>query len=151
MRINKRIIAGAIATTIAVSGLSTAANAATWAEKTASYNGSVVVRGSGSFDNSAGTAVSTTKTTDAKSDGNTVHSTTRFLEQTRNASGQLSWTGITTKSTPAIQNKTATQTVKQTYSATGLGQMRGAIKSCAQMGWPVPDACTTEAILTVSY
>ena len=28
---------------------------------------------------------------------------------------------------------------------------RGAIKACAQMGWPVPDSCSDAAIVTFSY
>ena len=107
--------------------------------------------GSGSFYNSAGTAVSTVTTIDKKSDGNAVHATTTFWKLTQpNTSTPPSWSPYGSKSTPAFSNQTLTQTVSTGYPSTG-SQMRGSVQSCAQLGWPVPDSCTDPATLTVSY
>ncbi len=37
------------------------------------------------------------------------------------------------------------------FSDYDTDQMRIGAFSCAQMGWPVPDQCTSGAILTTSY
>jgi len=54
-----------------------------------------------------------------------------------------------------VSNMTVTNTFSAGYPSWSTvyetDQMRVAAFSCAQMGWPVPDQCTSHAVSTFSY
>ncbi|ASR56217.1 hypothetical protein ACT17Q_14975 [Cellulomonas sp. CW35] len=135
-----------------------AANAATqtWGPRTKTWDGAVRVEASGSFWNNAGTANSKVTTKDRKADGNDVHGATNFyIKKIDKTNGTTFWTFFAVKSGDDVSNTTITDRFIKTYPAWAsdydTDQMRIGAFSCAQMGWPVPDQCTSEAILTTSY
>lgn len=154
MKSSSRRILAVVATTAAI-GLASSfsANAATnWGPLRASYNGSVVVAGSGKAQiNSNRTHQETHFTvTDSKRDGNTVHGYRNLMFWLPNAQGELAWITKSVASTPAISNTTETWYLSKALERTS-DRWRVSVKVCAQMGWPVPDKCSSSAIITESY
>ena len=148
---------------MAVAGIAFASGGAahaatqTWGPRTKAWDGYVRVESSGSFWNSAGTAKSKVTTKDRRADGNDVHGSTIFYIKKLSADGKVyNWTFWGQKSGPDVSNTTVTDTFSMGYPAEGhstylTDQMRIGAFSCAQMGWPVPDQCTTHAVLTTTY
>jgi hypothetical protein len=86
-------------------------------------------------------------------DGNTVYASTQFYAWRYNSiDGSSGFVSIGVRSTAPFSNATKLHTVTRSYANEVQGtSMRGLVQSCAQMGWPIPNSCTTPAVLTVSY
>lgn len=143
-------------------GLTPQAGAATssssWGPRDSFYNNIKRVTGQGTFSNSAGTFTSKVTVTDRIKDGNTTYAQTTFLYKAAewdNASGGYvdRWNFGPRKSTAEYADaKNVSRVGSVKYYAPSHGDaVRGQISACAQMTWPIPDNCTTPALLTLTY
>lgn len=144
------LLAGGVV--LAVGLLGSPASAVKWSSLSSTYNGNVVVSGSGDFykSGSGTTANDKITVTDRLRDGNTVHGTTTFQYWYSSQGQGPTWHDEHTKSTPAYSNTTATYINSEKLS-TLSDKARGLSMVCAQMGWPVPDSCSDTAFSTFSY
>lgn len=129
-----------------------------WGPRTSSYKNVVRVQGSGTFSQNAGTASSQIYVKDRSKDGNTTYGKTGFYvlkNKWDNGTGGYyqEWVHQGTSSTNEYAdalNATRVATLQKNLPVNGFSA-RGEVWVCAQMGWPVPDKCTTRAILTLDY
>jgi hypothetical protein len=86
-------------------------------------------------------------------DGNSVYGTTQFqFYRTPSGATGPSWVTFTSKSTPEHAGAGVARVTSLQVGLRGdADRARGVTKACAQMGWPVPDSCSTSAFLTFSY
>ncbi|MBX3313208.1 MAG: hypothetical protein KF906_02720 [Actinobacteria bacterium] len=122
-----------------------------WGPVTSSYNGQVRVRGEGTLYNEDNVnAANRMKITDPMDDGNNVYGRTTFnVYKWSTSAGRMMWQTDERKSTGEWSGGTRTRTVKTSLDANGE-RYRGESEACAQMGWPVPDSCSS-AYLTFDY
>lgn len=90
--------------------------------------------------------------TDPAKDGNTVYARTEYYFWRLCGSGDTapSWCLSQSRSTKEIRNTTKTFTTAQSLH-TQAASVRAVVQVCAQMGWPVPDSCSDEAVITIAY
>ena len=112
-----------------------------WGPITSTYNGSEVVRGSGSFTDGGANASATMTVQDSKNDGNSVYGKTRFQYKFYNTgTGSYVWSTWETKSTGGFSNTTKSFSWSSAVPG-GSQDERGSVQVCAQLGFPVPDSC----------
>lgn len=137
----------------AVIGLAAAgsASAVNWGPISSVYNGSTVVSGRGTFTNAGiANAVTSLTITDSKNDGNNVYGNVAFYLWDRPPAGTTwDWQWMAGKSTPEFANTTQTHSLSFELRATAT-KARGNVSVCAQMGFPVPNSCTS-AYPTFNY
>ncbi|MBP7929585.1 MAG: hypothetical protein KA110_06430 [Acidimicrobiia bacterium] len=122
-----------------------------WGRVTSQYKGNVVVEGWGThFNDRSLNAANTMTIKDRRDDGNNVYGKTTFYFWRPNAQGQVTWVQSGVQSTGEWKNATRTVTVKVPLHPEG-SQSRAESQACAQMGWPVPDSCSTGALTTWGY
>ncbi len=132
-----------------------------WGPLTASYNGQARSSALGFFYIATGTQVTNkVQLKDLMNDGNNVYSNTSFYFYGQNTSCGTDgsgntltcWWYDTKKSTGEFSGVGPTWTL---YLSDSLkvqsSQARGSITDCVQLGWPVPDHCSANAITTLSY
>lgn len=125
-----------------------------WGPVTSTYNGKVRVEGSGTFFNEDQvSAVNRMRIKDRDNDGNTVYGRTSFnvwkFDPYAGGSGQFRWVSDQVKSTPEFANAERTYLLSTSLDSQG-SRYRGHSEACAQMGWPVPDSCSS-AFPTFDY
>ena len=122
-----------------------------WGPVTSTYDGKVRVEGSGTFFNDGNThAANRMRITDRRADGNNVYGRTTFLVWRYSTShGRDTWVTDQRKSTSEWSGGTHTQTVRTDLDSKG-SRYRGNAEACAQLGWPVPDSCSS-AYPTFNY
>lgn len=127
--------------------------AATWGPLSSSYDGKVRVRGKGDFTKHLSAyARNRITVTDARSDGNNVYGRTDFQFWRNASTGEWAWFSSGSKSTPEHSGYGVTRTTDlQVGLRADSSQARGVSRVCAQMGWPVPDSCSTGAFSTFNY
>lgn len=133
-------------------GAAQTAMAVAWGPLSSYYNNIKRVTGWGDFYNE-GFAYATNKITvrDDSNDGNTVYG--RSLHQFwkwNNLQGTETWHGSTFMATPEFSNTTRTYYHKKGLDSQA-SKARVQTKACAQMGWPVPDSCTSTAYPSFNY
>ncbi len=150
-------VTGVLAVAFTMASAATAATD-TWGPRTSYYKSNVVVEASGSFWSVGNTAKTKITVKDRKADGNEVFAQTKFYWQKfQGGPGdrQTVWTQWTQKTGDAVQNTTVTSSFSQdywSYDPNGPAEkMRTASLACADMGWPVPDSCTSAAVYTRDY
>jgi len=125
--------------------------AVVWGPVTSTYNGSVVVSGTGDFYNYGNVyAKNKMVVVDTKDDGDAVYGCTTFYYWEPDGFGTYRWIVDSTKSTPEHQNATKTYYLSDNLHALATSA-RGASKVCAQLGFPVPDSCSPSAYPSFSY
>jgi hypothetical protein len=122
-----------------------------WGPITSSYKDRVRVEGEGTFFNDSGAdAVNRMTIKDRADDGNNVYGKTSFMVWKYNSvQGRDTWVLDQAKSTGEIRNQSKTVSLRTSLDQTG-SRYRGVSQACAQMGWPVPDSCST-AVPTFNY
>lgn len=128
---------------------------ATWGPVTSSYKGQVRVEGRGRFFNEGyRTATNSIQYRDPmQNDGNNVYVRTTIRWWKRNYVGDLGWVagGSKPKSTKEIKESRLTD-AKVSWDLDGdASRVRANPQVCAQMGWPVPDSCTSGGVPTFDY
>ena len=152
----------ALALSVLVLGTSvSAATADSWGPRTSTYNGAVVVRGSGTLTRLAGGSKSVAYAADTLNDGNTVYATTSWKKLTEtcaslNAGGifavgasscsTTSNTPFSSKSSPEVSSGYTMMSYTQSWcDSNGNNCADNGLKvvatSCAQMSFPIPDSC----------
>lgn len=125
-----------------------------WGPLSSTYSGNVVVRGQGYASVSSTSARDTIKVKDPLRDGNTVygHVAFSFYKYRCNAVDQCAtqWVAAGTKTTPEIADQEHSYLRTWALDRDAL-KVRMATRVCAQMGWPVPDSCSNDAIVTFDY
>jgi len=123
-----------------------------WGPKVSYYNNQLRVSGNGRFYNDAASrAANLMSVADENNDGNTVYGVTDFyfwLYDSGCNCSQYKETGR--QSTNEWENSTHSQTLKWNLDIAS-NSVRGASFVCAQMGWPVPNSCSSAALPTFSY
>jgi hypothetical protein len=123
------------------------AQAVNWGPLSSRYRGSVVVSGTGSFYNDRG-AFATNKmiVTDSKRDRNRVYGRTEFLFGDRTG-----YDFDTARTTGEFENTTVTRYLSRPLGRGNYYLARAESEVCAQLGWPVPDSCSSVAVTTFRY
>jgi hypothetical protein len=152
----------ALALSVLILGTSvSAATADSWGPRTSSYNGSVVVRGSGTLTRLDGGSKSVAYAADTLNDGNTVYAKTTWRKLTEVCSSlsiggifsvgssscsTTSDTAFSSKTSPEISSGYIMMNYTQSWcDSNGSNCANNGLKaiatSCAQMAFPVPDSC----------
>ena len=151
----------ALALSVLVLGTSvSAATADSWGPRTSTYNGSVVVRGSGTLTRLAGGSKSVAYAADTLNDGNTVYATTSWKKLTEVctsisfgikvaigiSSCSSSTTLVASKTSPEVSSGYTMMSHTQSWcdsngNICADNGFRVTATSCAQMAFPVPDSC----------
>jgi hypothetical protein len=123
-----------------------------WGPTNAYYKNNLVATGSGYFSNDRGQyAANRIKVTDRRNDGNTVYGKTQFqfLELCSPNSTAATWCNDRELSTPETTGTVEVWLRRPLHPQ--AEKARGVSRACAQLGWPVPDACSPAAYVTFSY
>jgi hypothetical protein len=122
-----------------------------WGPISSSYDGKVRVGGEGTlYNDSNAKAVNRMRIVDRRDDGNNVYGKTTFSVWKYNSvQGRDTWVHDQTKSTSEFRNKARTEYLETSLDSQG-SRYRGESQACAQMGWPVPDSCSS-AYPTFNY
>ena len=143
---------------LAAIGLVAVTGCTNWGPLTSTYNGQVRVSATGlaSKNNSGGQNV--INLTDPDKDGNPVYAHTDWFIFGPEPNCQLTggscapdFHQVGQSKTPEIQNTSAQYTHTYDDLDRAGSQLRIVSLACAQMGWPVPDSCSNDAILTFNY
>ena len=123
-----------------------------WGTKVSYYDGELRVTGKGVFYNDVNArAASYMDIDDPNDDGNAVYGVTDFMFWKYDSVCKCNvWKSKVRPTTSEWQNRRDQQTLK-----TGLdgaaSRARGVINVCAQMGWPIPNSCSSESYPTFDY
>ncbi|MFF3350739.1 hypothetical protein [Streptomyces sp. NPDC002779] len=145
-RIAPRAVALAVGGTILTAVLAGSASAVSWGSVTSSYDGKSRSTAYGSFYNSNNVyAKNKVLSKDLAADGNTIY--------TR---GQWYWNeGVTqtggSMNTPEHNHTYYVTNYVQQPLKGASSSVRGGTSACVQLGWPVPDKCSVEALPSFSY
>lgn len=159
-RLFKSCLAVFAVMSLLVIGGSQVASAASWGPATSTYNGSVVVEGSGTMTRLTTGSRSYVAVKDRKADGNTVYGYTNVFRITEtctsfgfskiitgsSSSCKINSTPIARYSTPETTSTTSRTWERPWCDQNGnncsnYGQ-KVVAGACAQMGFPVPNSCT---------
>lgn len=123
-----------------------------WGPKVSYYDGILRVSGEGYFYNDANARAANQMTVhDRAADGNNVYGYTTFKTwKYSSITGSTDWQLIQAKSTSEVSNASINQTLKVNLDPNG-SRARGETMVCAQMGWPVPDSCSSPSFPTFDY
>lgn len=146
-----------LAAAAAVAFASPAMASVSWGPLTATYNGITRSSSHGTFDNVSSVYASVHAwINDTSNDGNNVYTDADFYFYEYDAIGCGS-AGVcfnydrTKNSKEYTYSNTPTTFYLQDPLHAAASQARAAIYTCVQLGWPVPDSCSTRAIATFSY
>jgi hypothetical protein len=122
-----------------------------WGPVTSSYDGRVRVRGHGVLYNDSNVdAANRMVITDPIDDGNEVYGQTTFnVYKWSVVADRMTWQVDEHKETGQWSLGTRTRTVRTSLDRNGE-RYRAESEPCAQMGWPVPDSCSS-AFPTFGY
>lgn len=126
----------------------------TWGPVTSSYKGQVRVEGKGRFyDQGSRKAVNAIQYRDRMpNDGNSVHVHTQIWWWKHHPSlGRTDWVQGSAKTTPAYSRSTFTDATVSWDLDSAASRARANPQVCAQMGWPIPDSCTSGGVPTLNY
>jgi hypothetical protein len=128
-----------------------------WGPLTSSYNGITRSSSHGTFDNVGGVYASVHAwLNDTSNDGNNVYTNADFYfyeyypESCGNA-GSCFVEDYSAQSKEYTYSNTPTTFYLQRPLHDQASQARASIYTCVQLGWPVPDHCSSRAIATFSY
>jgi len=149
------LVAGGIAG--AVLFASPAFAGVSWGPLTSSYNGITRSSSHGTFDNVSGVYASVHAwLNDTSNDGNNVYTNADFYFYEYDgvncgAAGTCFVFDYAAQSKEYTYSNTPITFYLQRHLHAQAAQARASIYTCVQLGWPVPDHCSSRAIATFSY
>jgi len=152
MRATYLLLAGIVLVALVACEPSPPPGAVHWGPKVSYYDGTLRVSGEGDFYNAqASWATNAATVNDRADDGNSVYSKTNFsfLEYDSSCSCNR-YKNASSHSTPEISNRSQTDTVRTPLHGNS-STARAEVYVCAQMGWPVPDSCSSAALPSFNY
>jgi len=123
-----------------------AASAVSWGSVTSSYDGKSRSTAHGDFYNSGNVyAKNKILSKDLAADGNTIYTEGHWYFN--DAAGHE----VIGLNTPEHNHTYYVTNYKQTELEAAASSVRGGTRACVQLGWPVPDHCSAQALPSFSY